>query len=118
MLTIQEIKNAKVGDKPRKLYDRDGLYLFFTPTGGKRWRSKDRVNGREKTLSLGPYPKVGLAEAREKWQDARTLDDPSACADKVGVSHGLPRSFSSVDVSRRKHRGPSVAVLLPTSRAA
>lgn len=78
MLTIQEIKNAKVGDKPRKLYDRDGLYLFVTPTGGKLWRGKYRVNGREKTLSLGPYPKVGLAEAREKWQDARKLDDPSA----------------------------------------
>jgi hypothetical protein len=78
MLTIQEIKNAKVGEKPRKLYDRDGLYLFVTPTGGKLWRGKYRVNGREKTLSLGPYPKVGLAEAREKWQDARKLDDPSA----------------------------------------
>ena len=78
MLTIQEIKNAKVGDKPRKLYDRDGLYLFVTPAGGKLWRGKYRVNGREKTLSLGPYPKVGLAEAREKWQDARKLDDPSA----------------------------------------
>ena len=64
MLTIQEIKNAKVGDKPRKLYDRDGLYLFVTPTGGKLWRGKYRVNGREKTLSLGPYPKIGLAEAR------------------------------------------------------
>jgi hypothetical protein len=78
MLTIQEIKNAKTSDKPRKLYDRDGLYLFVTPTGGKLWRGKYRVNGREKTLSLGPYPKVGLAEAREKWQDARKLDDPSA----------------------------------------
>ena len=43
MLTIQEIKNAKVGDKPRKLYDRDGLYLFVTPTGGKLWRGKYRV---------------------------------------------------------------------------
>ena len=28
MLTIQEIKNAKAGDKPRKLYDRDGLPIF------------------------------------------------------------------------------------------
>ena len=78
MLAIQEIKNAKVGDKPRKLYDRDGLYLFVTPTGGKLWRGEYRVNGREKTLSLGPCPKLGLAEAREKWQDACRLDAPSA----------------------------------------
>jgi hypothetical protein len=44
MLTIQEIKNAKVGDKPRKLYDRDGLYLVVTPAGGTpkyvHWRGK------------------------------------------------------------------------------
>lgn len=92
MLTIQEIKNAKVGDKPRKLNDRDGLYLFVTPTGGKLWRGKYRVNGREKTLSLGPYPKVGLAEAREKWQDARKLDDPSAAkqAEKQASDSATP----------------------------
>ncbi|MDY6955591.1 MAG: Arm DNA-binding domain-containing protein [Pseudomonadota bacterium] len=78
MLSIQEIKNAKTSDKPRKLYDRDGLYLFVTPTGGKLWRGKYRVNGREKTLSLGTYPKLSLAEARNMWQDARKLDDPSA----------------------------------------
>ncbi|MEA3410213.1 MAG: Arm DNA-binding domain-containing protein [Pseudomonadota bacterium] len=53
MLSIQEVKNAKAGDKPRKFYDRDGLYLFVTPAGGKYWRGKYRVNGREKTLSLG-----------------------------------------------------------------
>ena len=76
MLTIQAIKDAKTSDKLRKLYDRDGLYLFVTPTGGKLWRGKYRVNGREKTLSLGPYPKVGLAEALEKWQNARELDTP------------------------------------------
>ena len=64
MLTIQEIKKAKAGDKPRKLNDRDGLYLVVTPAGGKLWRGKYRVNGREKTLSLEPYPKIGLAEAR------------------------------------------------------
>ena len=78
MLTIQQVKNAKSGPKPRKLYDRDGLYLVVTPSGGKLWRGKYRVNGREKTLSLGPFPKVGMAEARTKWFEARKLDDPSA----------------------------------------
>lgn len=59
MLTIQEIKNAKPTDKQRKLFDCDGLYLVVTSDGGKLWRGKYRVNGKEKTLSLGPYPKVG-----------------------------------------------------------
>jgi hypothetical protein len=57
MLTIQQIKNAKPTDKQRKLYDRDGLYLVVTPAGGKLWRGKYRVNGKEKTLSLGPTPR-------------------------------------------------------------
>lgn len=78
MLTIQEIKNAKPAANQRKLFDRDGLYLVVTPAGGKLWRGKYRVNGKEKTLSLGPYPKVGLAEARARWADARKLADPSA----------------------------------------
>jgi len=78
MLTIQVIKNAKGGDKLQKLYDRDGLYLAVTPTGGKLWRGKYRVNGKEKSLSLGPFPKISLAEAREQWADARKLEDPSA----------------------------------------
>lgn len=78
MLTAQEIRNAKPADKAYKLYDRDGLYLFVAPTGGKLWRGKYRVDGKEKTLSIGPYPRVGLAEARGKWADARKLDDPSA----------------------------------------
>ena len=50
MLTIQVIKNAKGGDKLQKLYDRDGLYLAVTPTGGKLWRGKYRVNGKERSL--------------------------------------------------------------------
>jgi hypothetical protein len=78
MPTIQEIKNAKPTEKQRKLFDRDGLYLVVTPAGGKLWRGKDRIKGKEKTLSLGLYAKVGLAEARERWADARKFDDPSA----------------------------------------
>lgn len=42
MLTIQQVKNAKAADKPQKLYDRDGLYLYVTPAGGKLWRGKYR----------------------------------------------------------------------------
>lgn len=78
MLTIQQVKNAKAGDRPRKLFDRDGLYLLLTPGGGKLWRGKYRVHGKEKTLSLGPFPRVGIAQARAQWFEARKLEDPSA----------------------------------------
>ena len=45
VLSIQQIKNARAGEKPTKLYDRDGLYLVITPAGGKLWRGKYRVDG-------------------------------------------------------------------------
>jgi len=105
MLTIQEIKNAKPVDKQHKLFDRDGLYLVVTPAGGKLWRGKYRVNGKEKTLSLGPYPKVGLAEARERWADACRLDDPSAAkrAEKKQQA-GASKMPTFLEVANEWHR--------------
>ena len=38
MLTDTKIKQAKVTDKPYKIYDSEGLYIEVAPTGSKRWR--------------------------------------------------------------------------------
>ena len=63
-LTDAAIKNAKPAAKPRRLYDRDGLYLEVSPRGGKWWRLKYRFAGKEKRVSLGVYPEVNLKRAR------------------------------------------------------
>lgn len=65
------IKNAKPQNKPIKLFDGGGLFLLVTPNGGKWWRLKYRVEGKEKLLSLGVYPAVGLKEARRRRDEAR-----------------------------------------------
>jgi len=70
-LTELQIRNAKPGDKPYKLSDSGGLFLFVTPAGGKLWRVKFRIAGKEKLLSLGGWPHVGLAAAREERDNAR-----------------------------------------------
>lgn len=72
-LTDTAARNAKPSDKPRKLSDEKGLFLLVTPNGGKWWRLKYRFAGKEKMLSLGVYPDVGLKEARERRDDARKL---------------------------------------------
>jgi|ERR1035437_394563 hypothetical protein len=72
-LTVKEIASAKPLSKPFRLYDSGGLYLEVSPAGGKWWRLKYRVNGKEKRLSLGVYPKVGLAKARERREEERNL---------------------------------------------
>lgn len=72
-LTEVAVRNARADDKPRKLFDAHGLFLFVTPKGGKLWRLKYRFGGKEKLLSLGPYPLIGLREARDARDTARRM---------------------------------------------
>jgi hypothetical protein len=71
-LTNTAIRNAKPGEKPIKLFDGGGLFLYIAPTGGKWWL-KYRFLGKEKLLSFGTYPEVSLSVAREKRDQARKL---------------------------------------------
>ena len=54
-LTDVVIKNAKPRAKPYKLGDARGLFLLVQPSGGKLWRLKYRVDGREKKLGLATW---------------------------------------------------------------
>ena len=72
-LTEVAVRNARADDKPRKLFDAHGLFLFVTPLGGKLWRLKYRFGGKEKLLSFGPYPLLGLREARDARDAARRI---------------------------------------------
>lgn len=80
-LTDVAIRNAKSGTKAIKLADGGGMFLLITPAGGKLWRLKYRVDGREKLLAIGVYPEIGLGEARRRREEARELialgKDPS-----------------------------------------
>jgi integrase len=70
-LTDTAIRNAKPREKPYKMGDSLGLFLLVAPTGGKLWKLKFRIDGKEKKLSLGSYPAVSLTKARKKRDDAR-----------------------------------------------
>ena len=60
-LTDVAIRNAKPGEKAIKLADGAGMFLLITPAGGKLWRLKYRIDGREKLLAIGAYPEIGLS---------------------------------------------------------
>ncbi|MCF8707719.1 tyrosine-type recombinase/integrase [Rhizorhapis sp. SPR117] len=70
-LTDTAIRQAKHGPKPIKLSDERGLFLLLQPSGGKLWRLKYRIAGKEKKLSLGTYPDVSLKDARKRRDEAR-----------------------------------------------
>jgi integrase len=101
-LTDTAIKKAKPGDKPVKLSDSKGMYLLVNPAGSKLWRWKYRVLGKEKVMSLGAYPDVSLAQARDGVEKARKVlavgDDPMAIrkANKVATKTAAENSFETV----------------------
>lgn len=70
-LTDARIRNAKAAESSYKLTDGGGLHLFISPSGGKLWRYRYEIDGKEKALSLGAYPAVTLAEAREARDAAK-----------------------------------------------
>jgi integrase len=72
-LTALQVKNSKATDKPIKLSDGRGLFLLINTNKTKYWRLAYRFDGKQKTLALGVYPTVDLAEARNRCDDARKL---------------------------------------------
>ena len=98
-LTNTAVRNARSGKKTLKLSDERGLYLEISPAGGKWWRLKYRIGGKEKRLSLGVYPDVTLKDARDRRDESRKLlaggIDPSEYrkATKVAQSDRNANSF-------------------------
>jgi integrase len=72
-LTAIQVERAKPQEKEITLFDGGGLYLLITPSGGKLWHLKYRHEGKAKRISLGIYPAVTLADARQRREDARKL---------------------------------------------
>lgn len=73
MLSDTKIKALKPKDKTFRSYDKDGVYLECTPSGGKLWRLKFRLNGKEKRFALGKYPEITLKMVRLAAIEARRL---------------------------------------------
>ena len=101
-LTDTAVRTAKPGAKPVKMFDGGGLYLEVAPSGGKWWRLKYRVGGKEKRISLGVYPDVGLKQARVQRDEARRQlaegTDPGEQrkAEKLTKAEGGANSFEAV----------------------
>lgn len=113
-LTDVAIRNAKPAPKPYKMGDSHGLFLLVQPTGGKLWRFKYRVDGREKKLAIGPYPEIGLGEARRRRDEAREAmaagKDPARekQRDKVRAKVEAENTFAAITAEfceKRKRDG-------------
>jgi integrase len=105
MLTDTQIRKAKPGEKPIKLFDGEGLHLFIPTSGAKLWRLKYRFAGKEKLLSIGPYPDVSLADAREERRKAKALlrDNKDPALDKKQRKAAAAGGASFEEIAREWH---------------
>ncbi|WP_302580227.1 integrase arm-type DNA-binding domain-containing protein [uncultured Desulfovibrio sp.] len=98
------IRHVVANGKVQKHSDGGGLFLYVTPTGKKSWRLAYRFAGRQKLISLGPYPSVSLREAREKREDAKKLlrehIDPSQARRQAREAAAEAARNSFEDVAR------------------
>lgn len=102
MLTELACRHAAARPRPYKLSDAKGLHLLVQANGSRLWRLAYRHGGKQKTLALGAYPQVSLAEARRVRSAARDQLalglDPSA-----RVSEPCIRISDSFDTIAREH---------------
>ena len=78
-LTDTKVRAAKATGKPYKLSDGQQLYLHVSAAGGRSWRMNYQfgrnAQGKpaQKTLTIGPYPAISLADARVARDAAKAL---------------------------------------------
>lgn len=87
-----------------------GLLLQVGEGGGRSWILRTMIGGRRRNIGLGPYPEIGLAQARE---DARQVKvkirqgiDPIAerRAAKQALMSAQARHLTFAEAARRCHK--------------
>lgn len=73
LLTDAKLRNLKPQNKSYKETDGGGLYVFITKSGAKSFRYDCKLYDKRFTLTLGQYPEISLADARERHEIARAL---------------------------------------------
>lgn len=98
-LTALQIQRARPRDSDYRLYDGGGISLLVKKSGARWWRFAYTFETR-KEISLGVYPNVSLADARNKRDEYRTLIadgiNPSRHRKAASQSTADPDSFEVI----------------------
>jgi hypothetical protein len=52
-LSVMAVRNAQGRERPYKVSDSRGLYLFVQPSGARYWRLAHRYDGKQRATALG-----------------------------------------------------------------
>lgn len=72
-LTHTALQALKPKDKNYSVTDRDGLFIEVLTSGAMVWRYKYYFADKREKLTIGRYPEIGLAKARELRDEAAAL---------------------------------------------
>jgi len=104
-LTDKEIRAFKPSPKRVRRGDGHGLVLEVLPSGTKTFRFTYRYGGKQRTLVVGEYPRISLAEARIKVGEFKALlrqgiDPKDDVAPTVSVEPSPPVGPTWAEVAR------------------
>lgn len=102
-LTDVFVRQVKHSGKPAGDKHTDGAGMYLLVKGaGKYWRLDYRFAGKRQTLTMGTYPEVSLAKARQRREKARELLadglDPGLAkrAEKIATAAAAANTFEAV----------------------
>ncbi|MGR4870090.1 tyrosine-type recombinase/integrase [Variovorax sp. LARHSF232] len=75
VLKPSQIDNAKPREKSYALTDGGGLHVEVLPSGSKVWRAKYHLHGKREKVTIGVYPSIKIAEARDRHAKIRAMVD-------------------------------------------
>jgi integrase len=101
VLTPTRINNAKPKEKPYKLTDGGGLFVLVSPGGAKNWKYQYPWDGKRPEVSIGRYPEIGIADARDRHAEYRAMvergEDPLAHSREMKAGRAASEALDADD---------------------
>lgn len=117
-LTVKAVEAAKPQERPYKLADGAGLYLYVAPTGLRSWRANFSHAGRQRTRTYGRYPEMTLAQARAAHLQVKSAStgkaDATPAAKVAPTFKAVAEQWLSIklpSLSNGKHQGQVAGTL-------
>lgn len=104
-LSPTRINNSKPKTKTYKLSDGGGLFVEIHPGGLKSWRYQYRVGGVRNTVTIGKYPEIGVADARDRHFELRSMVERGVDPAKVRRQELQARKLRAQESQMAAERG-------------
>ena len=103
---IGKMSKAKTGKRVERFdAGAPGLALRITDKGVKSWSVYYRLDGKHQRLTIGPWPEIGIAEARDQAREIKSQvkagTDPKEARKEAGAENtvievGAPQTFGQI----------------------